>query len=87
MGGRNLPSGVLSLKRFILRREVITLYRDLLRIAKQISDQNQQKQVKEWVKADFKANKHHQDEETIKYLLAHGRQFLKQLQTTITLTK
>jgi hypothetical protein len=50
------------LLQFILRSEVLKLYRNMLRTIKKIPDKQQQKEMIEWVRHDFTSNQHLQDE-------------------------
>ena len=50
------------LLQFILRSEVMKLYRNMLRTIKKIPDKQQQKEMIEWVRHDFTSNQHLQDE-------------------------
>lgn len=50
------------LLQFMLRSEVLKLYRNMLRTIKKIPDKQQQKEMIEWVRHDFTNNQHLQDE-------------------------
>ncbi|XP_071114439.1 LYR motif-containing protein 2-like [Haliotis cracherodii] len=76
-----------SFKRFMLRTEVLKLYRDILRAIRQVPDPDHKRELKEWARHDFKQNKHHQDEETIKMMLTKGRMSLKELESAIHLAR
>lgn len=71
----------------MLRQQVLSLYRRILRTIKQVPDQQYQTELKEWARADFKNNAHHKDEITIKMMITYGEKSLKQLETTIALAK
>lgn len=47
---------------FMLRKQVLNLYRDLLYAIREVPNENDRKELTEWVRSDFKANKHHKDE-------------------------
>ncbi|XP_046560427.1 LYR motif-containing protein 2-like [Haliotis rubra] len=74
-------------KQFMLRSEVLKLYRDIMRAIRQVSDADHRRELTEWVRHDFKQNKHHQDEETIKMMLMKGRMSLKELESAIHLAR
>ncbi|XP_067675480.1 LYR motif-containing protein 2-like [Haliotis asinina] len=76
-----------SLKRFMLRSEVLKLYREMMRAIRQVPDASHRRELTEWVRYDFKQNKHHQDEETIKMMLTKGRMSLKELESAIHLAR
>lgn len=42
--------------------------------------------MKEWARTDFRNNKHHTDETTIKSMLYYGRKSLKDLQKSLALS-
>lgn len=46
----------------MLRKQVLQLYRDILRAIKEIPSPEDRKYMKDWAKSDFLANKHHTDE-------------------------
>lgn len=74
-----------SSRQFILRRQVISLYRDFNRAIKLIEDAKERGELRDWIRDDFKQHVHLQDEQIIKMHLVRGRKALKQLQVTLTL--
>nr|KAG5701139.1 hypothetical protein BaRGS_002615 [Batillaria attramentaria] len=70
---------------FILRSEVLRLYRDMLRTIKRIPSQQQREELQTWVRTDFENNKHHTDEEVIRMMITKGRISLKELEQTVNL--
>ncbi|XP_046977862.1 LYR motif-containing protein 2 [Vanessa cardui] len=81
-----LPKATLNLKQFLLRQEVLKLYRDIFRTIRKVADENTRLELKEWARSDFKNNKHHSDETTIKSMLYYGRKSLKDLQKSLALS-
>jgi len=77
-----LPTQVLTLKQFLLRQESLKLYRQVLRVARQVGG-HQRAEIEAWARSDFEQHRHQQDPESIKYLLHNGRQMLKQLQQSM----
>ncbi|CAH1391927.1 unnamed protein product [Nezara viridula] len=53
---------VMSLKEFFLRKQVLKLYKDILLCIREVPSLEDQKELREWVRRDFKANKYHQDQ-------------------------
>ncbi|KPJ16111.1 LYR motif-containing protein 2 [Papilio machaon] len=82
-----LPKTTLNLKQFLLRQEVLKLYRDIFRTLRKISDENTRSELKEWARSDFRNNKHHTDETAIKSMLYYGRKSLKDLERSLALSK
>ncbi|XP_076466457.1 LYR motif-containing protein 2-like [Babylonia areolata] len=77
-------TGTLSLKRFMLRSEVLRLYRDMMRVVKRLPS-SQQAELRQWIRTDFDNNKHHTDEEVIRMMITKGRMSLKELEQSVTL--
>ncbi|XP_067946508.1 LYR motif-containing protein 2-like [Watersipora subatra] len=75
----------MSLKQFMLRREVITLYKEMIQTCHRIPDKSTAKEMAEWVRADFRKNSTITDEAAIRMLISHGKQSLKKLQTNIAI--
>ena len=46
----------------MLRQQVLKLYRSLLRAIRGIPDEGSKNEVLQWVRTDFRNNKHHTDE-------------------------
>ncbi|XP_028159800.1 LYR motif-containing protein 2 [Ostrinia nubilalis] len=82
-----LPKTALSLKQFLIRQEVLKLYREIFRTIKLVSDENTRIELKEWARTDFRNNMHHKDETTIKAMLHYGKKSLKDLQSSLALSK
>ncbi|XP_071520966.1 LYR motif-containing protein 2 [Panulirus ornatus] len=84
---KKLPERTMSLKRFMLRTEAIKLYRNILRQLQHLPDKSQQKEIREWARADFETHRHHEDEEVIKVLIMQGKKQLEELEKTIKIAK
>ncbi|KFM63562.1 LYR motif-containing protein 2, partial [Stegodyphus mimosarum] len=82
-----INKNVMSLKRFILRSDSLKLYRDLLRAIKKIPGKDYQSELRCWVREDFERNKHHENEDVIKYHIARGKSFCGKLLRNINLSK
>jgi len=80
---RQLPNNTLTLSRFLLRQQTLRLYRDFLQLIRRVDNETNKKELKEWIRNDFKANKHHIEEEIIKMHLARGRVALREMETTL----
>ncbi|XP_069124926.1 LYR motif-containing protein 2-like [Argopecten irradians] len=87
MAGARLPPDKLkhamSLSRFLLRSQVLKLYRDMMRIVYNVHDRNQRKALIDFIRHDFKCNKHVEDEEAIKMLISQGKISLRELENTV----
>lgn len=52
-----LVKPAMNLKQFMLRQEVLKLYRDLYRAINKVPDESSRKDLKLWLREDFKKNK------------------------------
>ena len=52
-----MAAPTLTLKQFMLRQEVLKLYRTFFRTIRKLPDERQRGEIADWVRADFKANK------------------------------
>ncbi|CAK1555266.1 unnamed protein product [Leptosia nina] len=82
-----LPKNALSLKQFLLRQEVLKLYRDIFRTLRKVPDSVTREDLKEWARTDFRNNKYHNDEASIKSMLYYGRKSLRDLQRSLALSE
>ncbi|XP_071051666.1 LYR motif-containing protein 2 [Onthophagus taurus] len=78
---------IMNLKQFMLRQQVLRLYRRILRTIKEVPDKTHQKELLDWARSDFKNNSHHTDEVTIKMMITYGERSLKELESSLALAK
>ena len=58
-----LPSLLtISPSQFLLRQQSISLYRDLLRVSRQLQDPQQKTEMRKWIRGEFDKWKHTKDE-------------------------
>ncbi|XP_055386831.1 LYR motif-containing protein 2 [Condylostylus longicornis] len=81
-----IPRNALSLKEFMLRQEVLKLYRDIFRTIRQVPDKNSQLELKQWARHDFRINSMQKDELAIKMLIQHGKRSLTELKNSLQLS-
>jgi len=88
------PSGAaaatLTLKQFMLRQQVIILYRDFFRTTAKLEDAGQKEEIRALIRADFRANQTLDtslDEDKVKALLFHAEKMLQELKQNIDLSK
>ena len=79
----------LTLKQFMLRQQVLKLYRNCFKTLRQIPDSGQRADLESWVRADFKANKgiSPDQEDRIKSLMFNGEKMLNELRQSVELAK
>ncbi|XP_048765998.1 LYR motif-containing protein 2-like [Ostrea edulis] len=82
-----LPRNLMSLERFMLRSEVLKLYKHMLRLVREIPDRNQRQQLQIFIRQDFELNKNLQDEGAIKMNIARGKNSLKELERTVQMAQ
>lgn len=76
----------LNLKQFLLRQEVLKLYRTLYRTINKIPDESSKKDLKSWLRDDFEKNRSKSEEIDIKMLIQHGNRSLTELKTSLELS-
>lgn len=82
---RTLKSA-LNLKQFMLRQEVLKLYRDLYRTINKVPDVASRQDLKLWLRDDFRKNKNQSEEIQIKMSIQVGMRSLKELRTSLELS-
>ncbi|ALC40706.1 CG34229 [Drosophila busckii] len=81
-----LTKATLSLKQFMLRQEVLKLYREIWRTTRLVPDKQSQQELRDWARHDFQTNRSQSDEVAIKMLMQSGRRSLTELQTSLELS-
>ncbi|XP_029442333.1 LYR motif-containing protein 2-like isoform X1 [Rhinatrema bivittatum] len=87
MATSKLPPTVLSLKQFLLRRQVLGLYRRILRTTRQIPNEGDRQYVKKWAEEEFKRNKGATEEAVIRMMITQGNLQLQELERSLQLAK
>ena len=84
-----MAAPTLTLKQFMLRQEVLKLYRTFFRTLRKLPDERQRGEIADWVRADFKANKDidPNDEDRIKALYYNGEKMLNELKQSVELAQ
>jgi len=73
----------MTLRQFMLRSQAISLYREALRTIKLIENPSDREYLKKWVRDDFEANRHHEDEATVRMILTQGKAQIKEMQQAV----
>ncbi|KAI9341172.1 hypothetical protein BDR26DRAFT_860757 [Obelidium mucronatum] len=84
MQSAGLPK--LDLKQFMTRMRVISLYRDITRTLKSVSDKSERQFIRDWARADFDKARHETDSERIQYLLSKGKAEYHHLMSNLQLS-
>ncbi|KAH8418646.1 hypothetical protein KR222_008445, partial [Zaprionus bogoriensis] len=82
---RTAPNS-LRLAQFMLRQEVLKLYREIWRTTRLVPDKHSQRELRDWARHDFQLNRGQSDEVAIKMLLQSGRRSLTELKTSLELS-
>ncbi|XP_068122315.1 LYR motif-containing protein 2-like isoform X2 [Hyperolius riggenbachi] len=82
-----LPPAALSLRQFLLRQQVLGLYRRILRAVRQIPDPADRSYMKDWARGEFRQNQSTTDETTIRMMIMQGQQQVKELERALQLAK
>ncbi|KAJ7783449.1 hypothetical protein DFH07DRAFT_787763 [Mycena maculata] len=77
---------VLSLRHFILKVEVLNLYRDAIRGSRAIHDPLTRRETIAWIRSEFERNRHLTDLDLIEDKLKMGRREIRQILPTVTET-
>lgn len=75
----------LTLDHFLLRGQVISLYRQIVRCTKGM-DKRDAKELIQWARADFERYRNEKDIENIKSLISAGKYQMHSLQSSVTLS-
>lgn len=82
-----MPSSTLNFRQFLLRTEVLGLYKTFLRTVKEIPNELSRKEMTDWIRTEFKQNKHLTDETSIKMMIQYGQRSLKEVESSVGLIK
>ncbi|KAK2716850.1 hypothetical protein QYM36_007110, partial [Artemia franciscana] len=83
---KDMGKKFLTLKQFMLRQDVLKLYRDVYRMTRSIADQRQKNEIRSWAASEIRTHRNHQDEVTIRGLIIHGQRMLKDLEKSLKVT-
>ena len=85
-----MSPSTLTLKQFMLRQQVLKLYRDFFRTTARLEDAGQREEIRALIRADFRANKNidsNMEEDKVKSLMFHGQKMLQELKQNVDLSK
>ncbi|CAG0890696.1 unnamed protein product [Darwinula stevensoni] len=80
-------SHTLGRGRFLRRRKVLTLYKNLLKVVKILPDKKDQEELHDWVRKDFKSNMGETDEMAVNMKISYGEKSLENLKRMIKQSK
>lgn len=76
----------MNLKQFMLRQQVLKLYRDIYRTISKVPDESSRRDLKLWLRTDFRSNKSMTEEIAIKMAMQVGLRSLKELKNSLELS-
>ncbi|XP_056408568.1 LYR motif-containing protein 2, partial [Hyla sarda] len=72
---------------FLIRQQVLGLYRRILRAVRQIPDPADRSYMKDWARGEFKKNKAASDEITIRMMINQGERQVQELERALQFAK
>ncbi|XP_013384926.1 LYR motif-containing protein 2 [Lingula anatina] len=87
MVASKLPEKTLSFSRFLLRAEVLKLYRQFGRTLQCVPDKSHRAELQTWVRTGFKQNIGLEDELAIKMCISQAQKQLKELERMLKLSQ
>ena len=82
-----MPEVTMDLKAFMLRAEVLKLYRHILRSLRDVPSATDRSQMQQFARQDFELNRHLKDNYAIKLALHNGRKSFERLSQNLDRTK
>ena len=82
-----LPKGTLTLKQFMKRREVLTLYKDMMTTISKIECESDRSYLQQWTRDEFKRNKQLTDDESINYYIDYAKKQFRKLKVSYDLSR
>ncbi|KAM9354030.1 LYR motif-containing protein 2 [Pholidichthys leucotaenia] len=82
-----VPPAVMSLKQFLQRQKVLSIYRNMLRTIRQVPDEQDRKYLRDWARAEFQKNKNSTDQDTIRMMITQANNHLGELQKALSLSR
>ncbi|XP_055492008.1 LYR motif-containing protein 2 [Leucoraja erinacea] len=87
MAAGRIPAAALGLREFMLRKNVLSLYRKILKTINQIPNDGDKQHLKNWARQEFKQNKNATNQDTIRMMLTHGNMQLQELEKMLQFAK
>ncbi|KAI8381482.1 uncharacterized protein BYT42DRAFT_566693 [Radiomyces spectabilis] len=76
----------LTLNHFLIKSQVRSLYRQILRCTKGL-DKHDAKELRDWARSDFERYRHETDLDKIRSLLSSGKHQMHSLQSSVSLAQ
>lgn len=75
-----------TLQHFIVRAQVLKLYRRILSSCRKVDDPALQRELRQWARSEFESRREVEDLEQIKYLLRNGQSQARTLEGSLKLS-
>uniref|UniRef100_A0A4W5NHM8 LYR motif-containing protein 2 n=1 Tax=Hucho hucho TaxID=62062 RepID=A0A4W5NHM8_9TELE len=85
MASSRLPAAALTLKQFLQRQKVLSLYRNMLRTIRQVPDEGDRKYLRDWARDEFKRNKNSTNQDAIRMMITQANMHHDELQSSLAL--
>ncbi|XP_030638596.1 LYR motif-containing protein 2 [Chanos chanos] len=82
-----LPPAALTLKQFLQRQKILSLYRNMLRAIRQVPDATDRKYLTDWAREEFKRNKDATNQDAIRMMITQANMHLEDLKRSLALAK
>ena len=82
-----IPKSALNLKQFIKRQEVLKLYQQIIHTIRKIEEPQDRTYFLNWAREEFRKHKHEAEEESIDFHIRRAKKSLKDLSTSLKLSK
>ncbi|XP_029903256.1 LYR motif-containing protein 2 [Myripristis murdjan] len=87
MSVSRLPPTAFSLKQFLQRQRVLSIYRNMLRTIRQVPDEGDRKYLRDWAREEFKRNKTATNQDAIRMMITQANNHLETLQKSLALAR
>ncbi|CAB1340438.1 unnamed protein product, partial [Coregonus sp. 'balchen'] len=85
MASSRLPAAALTLKQFLQRQKVLSLYRNMMRTIRQVPDEGDRKYLRDWARDEFKRNKNTTNQDAIRMMITQANMHHDELQSSLAL--
>ncbi|KAM9330267.1 LYR motif-containing protein 2 [Gastrophryne carolinensis] len=82
-----VPPAALNLRQFMVRQQVLTLYRRIFRVTRRIPDPADRHYLQDWARREFRSNQAASDEMAIRMMITQGQQQVQELERALNLAQ
>ncbi|XP_077566326.1 LYR motif-containing protein 2 [Stigmatopora nigra] len=85
MASSRIPPTALTLKQFLQRKNILGLYRNILRTIRHVPDTTDRKYLRDWARNEFRRNQNATDQDAIRMMITQAHNHLEELQRSLAL--